>query len=478
MKAILGKLNDELLLNLAIRSKSYCSHVDAAVAYAAGNDHPLIQRCKENGQFLRFFGLLDDSGAVAATVLAELLAWGPSKAEARLVKGNFHAKVIWWRGFGAYVGSANLTHKAWFNNVEAGIFFEEDELAGSDVGADLDALFEHLVGHSIPVTTEVVAKLEKLATERQAAASQEAKLREKFNQMFGHLAENPGLTVKPAKGAQAAKPNLALQRFAEEWMKTLQLMRGLSKEFHAYGLRPTWVDADAHPAVHFDQFLHAYYYDYVRGGEHSDDDDDPSSAGKVEAAFQKHRADPAAALKEAVQWWASLPEDRYGEEEFIRVIGPDMRTRLSREAVKAMDLPAFTEALRNVNAFRMHARQVKNVDFGLPADHYENMEQRVERLCAWLWAHRSSSGRTVRDVVEFVLWGTSPSDMEQRLWMAAYDDAYRLPHFGQSSLGEAVGWARPDEYPPRNNRTNKALRSLGHDVDLFDEKRSAGDKKP
>lgn len=467
MKAILGKLNDELLVNLAIRSRPFCSHIDAAVAYADGKDHQLVQRCKEYDQSIRFFGLLDQSGAVAPSLLRELLAWGPSRAEARLVKGHFHAKVIWWRGFGAYIGSANLTHKAWFNNVEAGVFFEEDELVGSDLGADLDALFEYLVAHSNPVIEETVAKLESLAAERQAAAPHEAKLRAKFDQLFGHLAENPGLTVKPAKGAQAAKPNLALQRFAEEWMRTLQLMRGLSKEFHAYGLRPKWVDANAHPAVHFDQFLHAYYYDYVRGGMDADQDDDLSGSDKVEAAFQKHRADPAAALKEAVHWWANLPEDSHGEEEFIRVTGPDMRTRLSKDAVKAMDLPAFTEALRNVNAFRMHARQVKNVDFGLPADHYENMEQRVERLCAWLWAHRSSSGKTVRDVVEFVLWGTSPSDMEQRLWMAAYDDAYRLPHFGQSSLGEAVGWARPDEYPPRNNRTNKALRSLGHDVKLF-----------
>ncbi len=44
---------------------------------------------------------------------------------------------------------------------------------------------------------------------------------------------------------------------------------------------------------------------------------------------------------------------------------------------------------------------------------------------------------------------------------------FQLRHFGQSSLGEAVGWARPDDYPPRNNRTNKALRALGHDVKLF-----------
>jgi hypothetical protein len=104
---------------------------------------------------------------------------------------------------------------------------------------------------------------------------------------------------------------------------------------------------------------------------------------------------------------------------------------------------------------------------GLPTDHHENIDQRVDRLCAWLWDQRSPTGKTVRDVLEFVLWGSAPADMEQRLWLGVWGDDYRLPHFGQSTLGEAVGWARPDEYPPRNNRTNKALRSLGHDVKLF-----------
>jgi hypothetical protein len=56
--------------------------------------------------------------------------------------------------------------------------------------------------------------------------------------------------------------------------------------------------------------------------------------------------------------------------------------------------------------------------------------------------------------------------MEQRLWLATHGE-WALPYIKKSTLGEAVGWARPDDYPPRNNRTNKALRALGHDVKLF-----------
>jgi hypothetical protein len=409
--------------------------------------------------------LLDETGAVAPSLLKELLSWGPTRASARLVKGHFHAKVIWWRGYGAYVGSANLTHKAWFNNIEAGVFLDEAELASSGVGDELDAMFDHLERVSVAVNDETVAKLEQLGRDRQRIIDGNAtRLDAKFKELFGHLPDHTGLTVAPPKGH---RENRRLTNFIKEWNETLQLMRGLAREFAGLRLRPRWVDADAHPAVHFDQFLHAYYYSYVREEADEDDDESLTSKQKVEQFFTKNQADTARALREGARWWASLPEDKHREAEFIRTTAPNMRALLSREAIARMDLEAFCEAMKNVNAFRMHARQMKNTDLGLPPGHHEDIETRVKHLCAWLWAQRSASGKTVRDVLEFVLWGASPSDMERRLWLAVWDDEYRLPHFGQSTLGEAVGWARPDDFPPRNNRTNKALLALGHRVKLF-----------
>jgi hypothetical protein len=37
-------------------------------------------------------------------------------------------------------------------------------------------------------------------------------------------------------------------------------------------------------------------------------------------------------------------------------------------------------------------------------------------------------------------------------------------HLGISALGELVGWALPDKFPPKNNRTSKALYALGNQV--------------
>jgi hypothetical protein len=466
MKVILGKLNKEWLRDLATEAVRFCSHVDAAVAYVTSRTHPLLAVCKEHQLRLTLYGLLDENGAVSPVVIKELLAWGPSRAEVRLVNGNFHAKVIWWRQFGAYVGSANLTEKAWGNNVEAGIFYTEHELLEYGIGDELEGMFEYLAEHSISATNEVVVKLQELAEERRSLDSHQKHLKAEFDKRFGHLAEHRGLTSVPPRGQ---RPNRAAQRFVAEWMQTLQLMRGLREEFVALGLRPTWVDDDAHPAVHFDQFLHAYYYDYVRGGlgPNPDEDDESPGLDKVEASFRANRNNPAAALRQAVRWWASLPKDCYGEEEFIRKTASEVRERLNRDAVKRMDLEGFQRAFVHVNAFRMHARQMKNSQYALPPDHKESIDARVTRLCKWLWEQRSKGGKTARDVLEFVLWGPTPTDMEQRLWLATHSDEYRIQHFGQSSLGEAVGWARPDDYPPRNNRTNKALRALGHDIKLF-----------
>jgi len=465
MKAILGKLNDELLVNLTTKAAPFCDHVDVAIAYADGKEHPFLQACKEKGMFINFYGLLDQDGAVAPSLLRELLAWGPSHATAKLLKGNFHAKVIWWRGFGCYIGSANLTHKAWFHNVEAGVFVDENELLTMGVGRDLDHMFAHLETNAVSVIGEVVEKLERLAHERRLLVDpQRAKVQTKFQQLFGNYPDNPALTVTPPKGQIE---NTALKRFSGEWMKTLQLMRGLSKDFAVLDLRPEWVSPDAHPAIHFDQFLHAYYYDFVRGVGEPGVEDDLTGLDRVKSFHAKNKSNPAKALREAAVWWAGLKEDYDGEEDFIRVTGPSMQRRLSKESIQTMDLTAFRDAMIDINAFRMHARQIKNVDLGLSIEHHETIEERVAHVCEWLWKQRSPSGKTVRDVLEFVLWGATPADMEHRLWLGVWGDVYRIPHFGQSTLGEAVGWARPDLYPPRNNRTNKALLALGYDVKLF-----------
>ena len=161
----MGELNGIRLLDLMNASTAHCSRVTAAVAYATSNN-PFFEHCRDNKLFLDFYGLLDEDEAVAIPVLERFLQDGPLAVNCRLIKGHFHSKIIWWHGWGAYIGSANLTHKAWFSNVETGIFYEDSEIAGNEIGLYLERQFEYLKKYSAPLSPELIKTLRKLHPSR------------------------------------------------------------------------------------------------------------------------------------------------------------------------------------------------------------------------------------------------------------------------------------------------------------------------
>jgi hypothetical protein len=62
------------------------------------------------------------------------------------------------------------------------------------------------------------------------------------------------------------------------------------------------------------------------------------------------------------------------------------------------------------------------------------------------------NGHYLRNVTE---------QLPERLWQAVTDPKWKIDGLRISALGELVGWALPDRFPPRNGRTSKSLRSLG-----------------
>jgi phosphatidylserine/phosphatidylglycerophosphate/cardiolipin synthase-like enzyme len=117
------------------------------VAYATDGSL-LFEWCWNNKIPLRFYGRLDDSVAVTTPILTSFLQRKSPNFICRLVQ-HHHAKVIWWRGFGVYIGSANLTGDAWYKNVEAGCFFPEEEI-NDEMATDILEMFKVLDEHSTP----------------------------------------------------------------------------------------------------------------------------------------------------------------------------------------------------------------------------------------------------------------------------------------------------------------------------------------
>lgn len=460
MQAVMGSMNGVWLQNVMTAASAKASRVTAAVAYANTSD-PFFEHCFSKGLYLDFYGLLDEDCAVSIPVLERLLLAGPSRVTPRLIKGHFHSKIIWWHGYGAYIGSANLTHSAWSSNVECGVFFEESEIVGTQVQIDLEVQFDYLKANSTPVTQELVKSLKSLRPYDEAANRAKKQVAEKFHDATKHIPSHAGLA---APGPST--PTTAFTRFTSEWSDTLQLLRGLSRDFQNLNARPKWVSADADPTVHFDQFLHAFYYVRVRDAK--DDAEDIKTVELVNRAFERNRMDRAGALEDAAKWWAGLSEAPYGEDEFIRSVAPRVKSMFAKDRLATWTAKDFRDTFFEVHAFKTHARQTRNSFFALPIGHKETARERSDRLANWLWSHpQDADHRSVLELLQFLVWGASPANVVERLWIAIKDPRWRFDHLGASSLGEALGWARPEDYPPRNNRTNKALKSLGHDVRLF-----------
>jgi hypothetical protein len=94
------------------------------------------------------------------------------------------------------------------------------------------------------------------------------------------------------------------------------------------------------------------------------------------------------------------------------------------------------------------------------------MATKTEALAKLLFSCRSKNGSNVLEVINYLLYGGSDEALPTRLWECTWDGPWRIEHLGISALGELIGWALPNKFPPRNNRTSKSLRSLGFQVDV------------
>ncbi len=118
-------------------------HVQAAVAYVSTITNPIIADCTQRGIRLQVWSRHDATLPTALPVLD----WANKRMKTdanltwRLVGSFYHPKVIWWRGYGVYIGSANLTDAAWNSNSEAGVVVLESELDVAELRQPLEDFF-------------------------------------------------------------------------------------------------------------------------------------------------------------------------------------------------------------------------------------------------------------------------------------------------------------------------------------------------
>jgi phosphatidylserine/phosphatidylglycerophosphate/cardiolipin synthase-like enzyme len=171
MRLVLNGINGRYLREIPDNAVRDTEMVEAAVAYAT-SESLLFDWCWENNIPLRFWGRFDETIPVSLGILRTFLERRSPNFTCKLLK-HFHAKVIWWHGVGAYIGSANLTDAAWYNNIEAGCFFEDADTVASGIDIQLQAFFRRIDENASPLSEELYRAIESRARELQRLAEQD-----------------------------------------------------------------------------------------------------------------------------------------------------------------------------------------------------------------------------------------------------------------------------------------------------------------
>jgi hypothetical protein len=443
MKLILGGINGHYLRNIIESAKDVTEEVLAAVAYAS-DPTLLFDWCWENSIPLKFYGRLDDSVAVSVPILEKFLNRSSPKFVCRLVKFH-HAKVIWWRGYGMYIGSANLSDRAWYKNVEAGCFFAKAEITPEMV-TDVQAMFAKLQEKSTPLNEELL----KVMTARAKALAKSAPDSSEFwnSPSFTNW---DGLSQTSPKGALETRRN----EFLKEWHETLQDLRDIGQLLQKPENRPTWVTEFAPAGTQTDQFLHAHYYQRIREGKRA----------RYVELYEENKTRRNDALKEAIEWWRKLPAAPNQEDEMLNTTAPFLRDVLTESELSNLDEGRLREIFSGVHSIKGYAKRARNTSVGLQASGTTyTVPQKVDALARRIWGTTSAYGKRVDETLLMLLYGGPSEELPNRLWDAVHDPKWKIEGLGISALGEIVGWALPDTFPPRNGRTSKALKSLGYDV--------------
>lgn len=439
----LDRLNNEALLS--------ASKVDAAVAYVHDTGL-LFEGCWKKGIPLTLWARYDNTVPVSIPVLEWFLSKSQKSANysCKLLASLFHPKIIWWHGFGAYIGSANLTHSAWYRNFEAGIFLSEDELDEQGMREELVRYFEEIDDVATPLTREILDEMNRLMKDRYQTEEVEAKKRFALTRLIPELKPNILINKTPLIQRRRA-------RFLEEWRETLEILRSISERVSAPEFRPAWVPAESPKGAQADQFLNAFYYSYVGG-----------TTEGVRESHEKNKGDRERALVEAMTWWKRLPDGPTGERETLVRWAPFLAEQLKQEKLLSLGKDEFAEVCQHVHAMLEYARQVRYESMGMkrPPNPVPKLE-RCRQFAHWLYEQRAQNGDSTIKTIDYVLYGGSIGSVPERIFEVCNTPARRLRNIGISSFGEMAGWALPNDMPPRNGRTNKALRALGYPVKLW-----------
>ncbi|WP_284079308.1 phospholipase D family protein [Herbaspirillum aquaticum] len=448
MKFVANALSGCYLADVLPSEEDEVNGVLAAIAYGANSPNEkndFIGHCLKNRYRLDLWMRYDHTIPVAIPLLERLLRHERDNIFCKFIPDKLHSKVIWWKGYGAYIGSANLTDSAWFSNIEAGIFLSEDDLQSNGMDLELQDFFEELrnLAVAIPLSQMLIDEMEKIRLRRGDVWSPGKDLRKT------PVWEGPAFVTKRG---EIDKPR---ENFRREWHTAMTHLEQIGESLEKY--RPAWITVDVPAGWQVDQFLHAYYYNHV--GE--------ANRKPYEDYFRRNYRDPKSAVETAMRWWKNTSAAPSKEDDTLYVNAPYIREQLSREKIAYLNDETLTGVCSRTHATRDHVIKMSLATLGRPDAKSMTRDERMPLYAKWLLKQKNKKGWGISELLNHVLYGGKEEDTWERLYQGARDKEYQLPHYGLNTLAELVGWARPEVAPPRNGRTSKALRALGYDVEVY-----------
>ena len=451
MRIVGNALNGYFFDNLAYAADNdSLEHVIAAVAYVKDMG-PILDVAKNRGVPITLFALADEGGFPALNILRKFVLNSPPSWQLFLIRRCYHPKIVWFRGVGCYIGSANLTDSGRNRNLECGVWFDEDDLDSLNWRDELASMLDVIRENSTPATEEDIGRFERISEKRRKLEKLQKELADTADRELAHLPGQESLIQHnlPKRAGGAARAT-----FVKQWAKCLTILRKQAAVIKKVEW-PEWVDADVEPAIAFDQATEYFFEFQVRRSGAAKDTTD--------TLHEQNRKSPETAVLRLMKEWASFD----GQGTWDWPAWANENPRRLHQLLQPSELADLTEdkladIIYLTHAAREHARQIRNRTVGLPDGAERTREERCRLLAALLLGKTAEKGGTVSETLQYALWADEQEqDAAARIWNAVHSPRWKFPHLGVNILGEMIGYARPDKYPPRNDRVVRSLKALG-----------------
>jgi len=295
---IIAHTSDTTFNSLLFNIPEDTSSIKAAFAYNSSLE--LLNIASKKKIHLDYWVLFDAQNSTTAEFLNTSIESDYTQIYAvRMKASKFHPKLFYAKGYGLYIGSANMTESAISRNIEAGIFLTQKDLdSNHNVLDQIKDFFSYLENNSTKLFEDDIEKYARFCRKFAQPSQENEKDKEKndfFKEAFSNIIPIEGVFFSPSSiNKKAISAINKKQDFIREWRDTLGILLSIMKKYYSNkSYYPQWLheqDREYSPCIMCDRFLHFYYCEIAK-----------RNVKVVKMLHKKNKTNPNKALEEAIK---------------------------------------------------------------------------------------------------------------------------------------------------------------------------------